>query len=253
MLNREKCWVKMEKRLSVAMAVYNGEKYLKEQLESILRQIDFEKDEIVISYNLSVDSTWDMLLKYSQMYACIRVLNCEEKGIQANFNNALNHSQGKYVFLSDQDDVWLDNKIERCLKCFKKEHADLIMHAGYIVDQNLNSNANRTIFHEKKVSRGLLKNAIHCSYHGCCLAMTNEFCRQVLPLPRGPFLHDMWIGEVAELFRKRVVFLNEKCILYRRHGENCSGSKGRTIYQKIRERYYLFVFLIKKYYQEKEF
>ena len=171
----------------------------------------------------------------------------EKKGSNQTFDCALHHVNGRYIFLCDQDDVWLEGKIEKCMSCFTETKADLIMHDGYITDSELNYSESKTIFSERRVGRGLIKNSVHCSYHGCCMAMTDNLCEQVLPLPEGPFFHDMWIGEVAELLNKKIIFLDDKCILYRRHGENCSGTEGRTFYKKVRERLYLAMRLFQKY------
>ena len=101
---------------SVCMATYNGQKYLREQIESILCQLS-ANDELVISDDHSTDSTVDIIRSYGdsriKMYA-----NELTKGVTHNFENALNKSKGDIIFLADQDDVWLPNKISKMEKKF---------------------------------------------------------------------------------------------------------------------------------------
>jgi len=103
----------MEKRVSVVMCTYNGEKYLKEQIESILNQT-YPVYEIIIQDDCSIDHTMDILQKYEKEYTCIHAFrNEKQKGISENFFSALDRANGDYIALSDQDDIWEINKIER--------------------------------------------------------------------------------------------------------------------------------------------
>lgn len=235
----------MSVRVSIAMAVYNGEKYIKEQLDSILEQIS-DEDEIIVSLNPSIDKTAEILSAYTMHDERIKIFPCERKGVQANFNNAIEKATGKYIFLCDQDDVWLENKIEIVLDAFVTTNADIIVHDGYITNANLDYDIKNTIFCEKKSRRGIVKNLIKNSYHGCCMAMKDSIKDIILPLPSGPFFHDYWIGLLCEVLNKRIVFIDYKLILYRRHNENQSGSEGRTILDKVRERFYLLLYIGKR-------
>ncbi|MEK5777350.1 glycosyltransferase, partial [Acinetobacter nosocomialis] len=100
--------------ISVCLATYNGEKYIVEQLTSILSQLS-PTDEVIISDDHSTDET--LLLIKSLNDPRIKIITNElGKGYTKNFENAINHSSGDYIFLSDQDDVWVENKVELMMK-----------------------------------------------------------------------------------------------------------------------------------------
>ena len=115
--------------ISVAMAVYNGETYLPEQLDSILSQLE-PQDEIVISYDKSKDGTWQLIQSYSEKYPQVRVLENAHPGINGNFNNAIAGCTGDYIFICDQDDRWAENKRSAVLETFEKTGADMVIHNG---------------------------------------------------------------------------------------------------------------------------
>ena len=93
--------------ISVCIATYNGEKYIKEQLLSILPQLG-KKDEVIISDDHSTDNTLDIVKGLNDNRIKI-VMNNREKGYTSNFENALSYAIGDYIFLSDQDDIWMSN------------------------------------------------------------------------------------------------------------------------------------------------
>ena len=93
--------------VSVAMASYNGEKYIKEQLESILKQLK-DTDEVIISLDPSTDATEQVIASLKDKR--IQVISGPGKGVKKNFENAIIHCKNDIIFLSDQDDIWLDGK-----------------------------------------------------------------------------------------------------------------------------------------------
>lgn len=153
----------MSVRVSVAMAVYNGEKYLKEQLDSILPQLSFN-DELVISYNESTDNTWGIISGYASADSRIKIIKCKEKGIKANFNSAITNCSGDYIFLSDQDDVWLEGKVSAVLDVFNKTGAAVVVHDCIITDKNL-MQTGRTLFKERKATTSFFRNLIKNCFH----------------------------------------------------------------------------------------
>lgn len=100
-------------KISVALCTYNGEKYLKEQLDSILSQ-SVLPDEIVVCDDVSQDSTFDILQQYKNQYPEIFKIerNKENLGYVKNFEKAIMMCSGNLIFLSDQDDIWFENKVE---------------------------------------------------------------------------------------------------------------------------------------------
>jgi glycosyltransferase involved in cell wall biosynthesis len=210
-------------KVSVALATYNGEKFIGEQLRSILDQLD-EHGEIIISDNGSTDKTVEIIRGFNDKR--ITLLHCSEKGPVSNFENALNHVSGDIIFLSDQDDVWLENKVQIAREYLKKY--DVIMTDCKIVDENL-SVLHESFYAVKRAGTGLIKNLISNTYQGCGMAFRKELLKLSLPFPRKIPMHDIWLGFVAELFFSPC-FIPDKLLLHRRHCVNTSTSTGRSKY-----------------------
>lgn len=205
--------------ISVCMATYNGEKYLREQVDSILVQLG-KDDELVVSDDDSTDNTLNILNSYND--SRIKVfLNTSNHGVNGNFENALRKSKGDYIFLSDQDDVWLPGKVEKCIDAL--HNYDCVVHDCYITDSNLIITA-ESIFKEINASPGLFHNIIKNGYTGCCMAFSRNILKKTLPFPKyKSFYHDQWIGLNAE-FHYTCHFIDTRLILFRRHNYNSSSA-----------------------------
>lgn len=221
-------------KISVCMATYNGGKYIKEQIDSILSILE-EDDEVVISDDGSTDKTIEIIEEYNDSRLKI-FYNKKRKGVTWNFENAISFATGEIIFLSDQDDVWLPNKVTLSLEALEKY--DLVVTNCKVVDDNLNV-INESYFQISNSRKGFIKNFYRSSYLGCCLAFRKELLKDVLPFPKRLFLfHDWWIGFIADS-RYNVEFINTPCLLFRRHGQNTSTSAGisqQSFYKKIRDR-----------------
>lgn len=233
-------------KISVAMATYNGEKYIKEQIETILKNLN-DNDELVISDDGSSDMTVEIIKSFNDKR--IKLIDGPKKGLKQNFNNAIKNTSGDIIFLSDQDDVWMENKVDKIVECFESNDYILIQHDAIVVDENDNVLFESFAAH-RKVKIGIIKNLIKNSYHGCCIAFRKELKNEILPIPDNIYLHDEWIGLVAELNGK-TYFLNEKLIKYRRHSENNSSFKHLPIKQMLKNRINYAKELV-KYNKEKE-
>lgn len=218
-------------KISVAMATYNGEKYIKEQIETILKNLN-DNDELVISDDGSSDMTVEIIKSFNDKR--IKLIDGPKKGLKQNFNNAIKNTSGDIIFLSDQDDVWMENKVDKIVECFESNDYILIQHDAIVVDENDNVLFESFAAH-RKVKTGIIKNLIKNSYHGCCIAFRKELKNEILPIPDNIYLHDEWIGLVAELNGK-TYFLNEKLIKYRRHSENNSSFQHLPIKQMLKNR-----------------
>ena len=165
--------------ISVCMATYNGEKYIKEQLSSILSQLS-EKDEIIVSDDSSTDKTVEIIESFQDKR--IKILkNNKFRQPNLNFENALKYSKGDIIFLSDQDDVWIENKVEIILNQLKKY--DLIVSDAFITNEKLNI-TNDSLFSEVNSNRGILKNIIKNTYYGCCMAFKRKVLKKALPFTK---------------------------------------------------------------------
>jgi len=230
--------------ISVCIATYNGEKFIKEQLDSILLQLGNE-DEIIISDDGSTDDTIKIAASYQD--ARIKTFRNSFKNLILNFEFALKQAKGEYIFLSDQDDIWMSNKVEICMNDFQKGY-DLILSDCSIFDSASKVTLHPSFFDFNKSKRGIVNNIIKNSYIGCCMAFNNKVKNRVLPFPDNIPMHDSWIGINSELYYN-VNFNKNSLIKYRKHSKNASDtSSGISKYsflKKVSYRiitvYYLFL------------
>jgi glycosyltransferase involved in cell wall biosynthesis len=201
------------------MATYNGEKYIIPQLYSILSQLNIE-DEIIISDDGSNDKTLEILYKYGDERIKI-IENKTTSGYTNNFENALIHSSGEYIFFSDQDDIWLPHKVQTILPFLKSDN--FVMSDAYIVNSKLEIQQKLSDYRCYK--KGYINNLWKSRYMGCTCAFTKKIKEYCLPFPKNIRGHDNWIGFISEL-KFNVVYIDKPLILYRRH-ENNTSNVGR--------------------------
>ncbi len=220
-------------KVSVCMATYNGEKYIKKQIDSIVFQLS-ENDEIIISDDSSSDRTIEIIKGYID--SRIKVYeNNKFKNPIYNFENAIKHSTGDIIILSDQDDIWKYNKVDVIKKYLN--NYDCVLHNAELVNQ-FEEGLNKNLFELNKSKKGIIRNIIKNSYVGCCMAFKKEILKKALPFPRNLPMHDSWLGLISEIYGK-VIFLEESLIQYRRHDKNLSSTgdkSNRKIILKIKER-----------------
>ncbi|MDY2802003.1 MAG: glycosyltransferase family 2 protein [Fusobacterium mortiferum] len=221
-----------KKKISVCMATYNGEKFIKKQLESILNQT-MEVDEIIISDDNSTDNTLEIIKSFNN--SKIKVLKNLEQGVVNNFENSLEKSTGDYIFLADQDDIWTLDKVEKVIKNLKIY--DLVVHNAKIINSEDKIICKKTFFEIRNSKKGLLKNLYKNSYIGCCMAFNRNILEKSMPFPKNIPMHDSWIGLISEIYGK-IYFDEEVLFYYRRHENNVTelnNSKNSKLKQlKIR-------------------
>jgi glycosyltransferase involved in cell wall biosynthesis len=220
----------MNNKVSVCIATYNGEKFIKEQLDSILSQLE-ATDEVIISDDSSTDKTIEIIKSYQdkriQLYE-----NQTFKSPIFNFENALKLSQGEYIFLADQDDIWRADKI-KIVKYYLKKY-DVVLSDAKIIDEN-GKEISQSFFELSGSKSGFIKNLVKNTYLGCAMAFNRRVLEKALPFPKDLPMHDWWIGLVAELYGN-TYFIEDKLISYRRHGNNLSstGAKSQnSVFKKI--------------------
>ena len=226
-----------KEKISVCMATYNGEKYIKEQLDSILTQIGYD-DEVVISDDKSTDNTINIIKSYEDKRIKL-FIHEKDHGFVRNFENALIHAHGDIIFLSDQDDIWMPNKVERSL--------EELTSCDFVVSDCITINEEKKIisnsrFDDYNIKTGFFRLMIRTRYLGCCMAFKRNILKAVLPFPQNTYLmeHDLWIASVAECYFKTKL-IKTPLINYRRHGNNVSSGgigKGFPLYIKIYRRLY---------------
>lgn len=239
-------------RVSVCLATYNGEKYIREQMDSIITQLT-DKDEIIISDDHSSDNTINIIKQYNDKRIKI-FFNEKEKGYTNNFENALKKAKGQYIFLSDQDDKWVSDKVNITLKYLIQDKYDMVISDCVIVDENLNT-IKESYFKTRGSKAGFINTLIKANYLGCCMAFNREVFKRSVPFPKKyRYLpHDLWIGLIGYAFFK-VKTTDEKLILYRRHQKNVSdgGIKSKNSFRfKIKFRCYALINVFRRKYKIK--
>lgn len=215
--------------ISVCLASYNGSHFIKEQVESILLQLS-HADELIVSDDHSTDNTVSVVNSMNDPR--IRVLENNENslGVLENFEKALSYAKGDYLFLCDQDDVWLSGKVDTCISYL--ENNLLVVTDCTLVNQHLETIV-PSFFKLRNSGKGIFKNIWKNTYLGCCIAFRRELLKYSLPIPANIPMHDMWLGLQAEI-NGDVMFIEQKLILYRRHDSAASptGSKSKYGVQK---------------------
>ena len=176
------------KKVDILLATYNGEKYLKEQLDSILSQT-YGEFRLLISDDSSTDNTKKILEEYTKKDKRIIVF-CQEKnlGVIKNFEFLLNKVENDYYMFSDQDDIWKENKIEQSIKYLEEKNADLIYTDLEVVDENLNVIYSsywklKGFYNKVKKYNNFESLYLNNFVTGCTILSKKELIKEVLPLP----------------------------------------------------------------------
>ncbi|MHC4950050.1 MAG: glycosyltransferase family 2 protein [Planctomycetota bacterium] len=230
-------------KISVCMATYNGDAYIKPQIDSILTQLS-ENDELIISDDSSTDETIQIIRQTNDKR--IRLFEGNTFGSPIfNFEYALKQASGKIVFLADQDDLWLPGKVrimtDALVNCdLAVSDCSVIDDAGEVIAPSF-----YTIRHS---GSGLLKNIYKNTYLGCCMAFRAKVLDWALPFPKNIPMHDMWLGLTAEMFGT-TKFCSQTLSHYRRHGKNVSPEINQShfsLFQKINFRFILIYRLFQR-------
>jgi len=231
--------------ISICMATYNGEKYIKKQLDSILHQLR-DEDELIVSDDSSTDATLEIIRSYNDCR--IKILQNQKFSSPIyNFENALKYAEGDVVVLADQDDVWDDNKLQVIRENFENKSSEILlqMYNGKCIDEFENT-IEEDLFAYLHVREGFMRNIIKNSFIGCNIAFTKNLLDVSLPFPKNLPMHDMWLGCTAYLYGN-VEFIDIKVFNYRVHKNNYS-MKNNSLWQKLIWRYNLIINLLKRYF-----
>jgi hypothetical protein len=305
-------------RVSVALAARNGERFLVEQVVSILPQLA-ATDELIISVDPSADGTLELARALAEVATAgkvaaagdaagsvtgttgtgaatnaassfagmdglrgagaggtaggaptITVLQGPGLSIATNFERALKACTGEIIFLADQDDVWLPDKVSTVLATFAANEVLLICHDAAVVDEHL-ALLEPSYFACHHSRGGLVRTILRNSYVGSCLALRRELLSVALPFPPAIPMHDQWLGCVAERHlrssrssrssrnssceggsgsngnrRSGALFLDCPLILYRRHDASATGHRQATPSQMLAWRLALLRALAKR-------
>ena len=202
----------MDKKVDILLATYNGEKYLREQINSILDQ-DYKNFNLIISDDCSTDTTRNILEEYEKKDNRIKVIYQKNNmGSSRNFEFLLSQISSKYYMFSDQDDVWNKDKVKLSLEAIEKNDVDLVYTDLEVVDENLktiNKSFNKKmnlITKQRKFTDFRLEYLYNC-VTGCTMICKSEKLKYILPLPKTKnILHDYWIALITSINGK-ILFL----------------------------------------------
>ena len=223
--------------VSVAMATYNGERFIKEQIDSILRQ-SIQNIEIVICDDCSTDNTWEILQQYAKNDSRFRIYkNGTNLGFCKNFEKVISLCHGSNIALSDQDDVWMDDHIELLLKGLGNKvmscgNALLIDEKGISLDITWREMEQLDYIPADDLKK--LKSILFFRnpYQGASMLFKRELLLPSLPFPNGTLFHDRWLAIVACL-AGGINYVNAIVLHYRRTDENVTVKRSKR--NRIRE------------------
>lgn len=219
--------------ISVCLAAFNGKRYIGAQIASILASPLVT--ELLVSDDGSTDGTRAAVAAIADPR--VKLLSGPGRGVIRNIEFLLGRAAGNYIFLADQDDIWLERKVDAMLLAL--DQADLVVSDCSIVDEQLNVDI-PSFFAARGSGPGLVKNFLRNSFLGCCMAFRREVLDYVLPFPPSVPMHDWWIGLMASR-KGRVRFLDEVLVLYRRHGANSTYAvvSEASLLQQLRWRLHM--------------
>jgi len=229
-------------RISVCLATYNGSKFIRLQIDSILKQLK-GNDELIVVDDASNDNTVSIIESYDCKIIRLYV-NQYNLGPASTFNRALSLATGDLIFLSDQDDFWYPDKIFYLRNIFLTSGSDLLVHDAFVI--NHGNSMKKTLFQINNSRKGILKNIYRNTYTGCCMAMRRKILKKILPIsPNIGLFHDAWIGVLAEYYGFKVLFVNTPLINFIRHGSNASSLKKRNVYLILKDRIFFVCELLR--------
>jgi len=218
------------------MATYNGEKYVARQLQSILEQLD-DGDEVIVVDDCSTDGTTETVRRLGDRRVTVHQ-NERNRGEVFSFGRAIALAKNAFLFLSDQDDVWIPGRLSLMRQRLVESGANVatanfrwIDSAGDPIDVPFDGVASRD-------SRRHAKNIVdiflgRTNYFGCAMAFRREFVPVVSPIPSFVESHDLWIALASNVARSNV-HIDEHTLLKRKHGRNTTSTvSSRSLHRKI--------------------
>lgn len=225
----------MQPKIEILMATYNGSQYIEEQIESI-REQSYENWILHISDDGSKDNTMDILKDLEKKDDRIKPLPDlgPQSGVVANFSRLLSQSSAKYVMFSDQDDIWLPQKIHKSfekLEQLEKQYGKetpLLVHTDLVVVDSLNKEIHPSFWNYANLGsckrmqfhQMLAQNVVT----GCTILMNESLIKLAKPIPTEAIMHDWWLALVASAFG-HIDIVDEPLMRYRQHSHNHTGAQ----------------------------
>ena len=234
----------MNPKIEILLATYNGEKYVGEQIDSIINQT-YNNWELLIRDDNSKDRTLEILKEYEKKDKRIKVIEDKKGnlGFVKNFEELLNNSKEDWIMFSDQDDYWLENKIEKYVAILNTSSEDILkkpmlIHSNsFICDDNLEIIKDEFI--NSKIANKYNEDDFYFAYfvQGSTVLINRAIIDLALPFSKNVTVHDRYFHLLAEFLGKRI-FINESLIKYRQHSNNKIGAKSSVISKILKKRYF---------------
>lgn len=220
----------MKELVTILLPTYNGQKYIKQMLDSILAQ-DYRPLEIIIADDASTDRTILIINNWlekenTQGVSCRLIRNRKNKGLSGNVSNAARYIHGKYLFLADQDDIWEESKISTQI-AYLEQNEDCIM---CICDRSIMNKRNEVVCKSYfkycnidigKRDYGKVRNSAK-AYSSNCMCLKTEHLNEIFPIPKQIQEHDFFIAIMAAHYGN-IGYVKRPLTLWRIHGKNLSG------------------------------
>lgn len=233
--------------ISVCMAVFNGEKYLSEQISSILSEIS-ERDELVIVDDCSSDSTVDIVKNFNDQRIKLYINDRNYRHVYS-FGQAITYANNSVIFLSDQDDIWNPGRVTRMLSALRSSKVSLVTSNFDWINSHGECIEIRYDGVHSIDSRRWIKNILDIyigktNYYGCAMLLSKDLLYFVLPIPKYVESHDLWIALAANLIGSNQ-HLDDRTFKKRHHESNATSTiSTRPIHRKLWARVIFTISLI---------
>lgn len=226
--------------ISIALATYNGSKYLREQLDSILAQ-SMDDFEVVACDDCSTDETPQILQVYASRDSRFKVYqNAKNLGFKKNFEHILSLCKGEFIAFCDQDDIWEPNHLEILYKNIGDNYC--IGANSLIINEN-GISQNKTLLEYWPIhvmpqnGKELFQHELYSNViQGTASLIRASLIKQALPIPEDIKYHDYWFALVAGL-NEKCKYIGDVVLKYRRHSNNASEYQKFTIWNAIKDLY----------------
>jgi len=232
--------------IDILLATYNGEKYLSEQIDSILAQT-ISDWKLLIRDDGSSDQTQEIINHYVKQFPdkIIYIVDTNKNlGVTRNFERLMKHSTAPYIMFCDQDDIWFSDKIEKSLQKLQTMEqqygADipLLVYTDLAVCNQEGTLIAKSFWKYQGGNPSLpldhAKALVQNNATGNTFIFNRDLCDQALPFSPDTVMHDWWVALIT-LYLGKIDYLTDQTILYRQHNANVSGSKGKSILPMLRK------------------
>ena len=224
--------------ISIAMCSYNGERFIKEQIDSILAQT-YQNFELLIFDDGSSDKTIEIIKSYTQKHPNIHLKENEKNlGFLKNFEQAISHAKGKYIALTDQDDIWKEEKLERFITEIGENV--LIYSDAIIIDEHSKEKGVLLVEPKNRLCKGACNKAflLNNFISGNTMMFKRELVEHIIPIPPKMSYHDIWIGFVAATYGS-ITYTKEPMTYYRKYSGQVTDNareKPKNILEKLQQK-----------------